>query len=73
MQPEVPSLNARPEEEHLQAHVCVELDLEKENAERADTDNAGRPRPDILLHAEVDGEETKDDADEFEGGQGKKF
>ena len=65
MQPEVPSLNAGPEEEHLQAHIRVELYFEEENAERADADDACWPRPDVLLHAEVDGEETEDDADEF--------
>lgn len=66
MQPEVPSLNTRPEEEELQAHVCIEFDLEEKNSERADADDTCRPRPDVLLDAEVDREESEDYACEFE-------
>ena len=73
MQPKIPALNARPEKEHLQAHVCVELNLEEQNAKRADTDDARRPGPDVLLHAEINAEQTKDDAGEFERGQGRRW
>jgi hypothetical protein len=66
MQPEVPALYARPEEEELQTHVSVEFDFVKEQPERADAHDARRPCPDVLLHAEVHGEQAEEDAGEFE-------
>ena len=71
MQPEVPTLYARPKKEHLQAHVCVQLDLEEQNAEGAHADDARRPGPDVLLDAEINGEQSKDHAGEFEGRHGE--
>ena len=54
MDPVVPPVDRENEEDYLQSHICIELDLVEHHHEEEDVDDANWPAPDSLLDGEPD-------------------
>src|SRR5687767_95630 len=59
VEPLIPSVKRDDHVYHLQPHVSVEPGSVKYERVQADIHNCGRPAPDVLLHAEIDADDSE--------------
>src|SRR6476620_383070 len=66
IKPLVPSVEGDDDVHHLEAHVCVQPGLIKQNGVHTDVDDRSRPAPDVLPDAQEDTDHSENRGDNFE-------